>query len=999
MSTPMTSDEIREAFLSYFESKGHLRVASSSLIPVGDPTLLLTNAGMVQFKPYFSGESTPPNKRLTTAQKSFRTSDIDEVGDATHNTLFEMLGNFSIGDYFKEGAIEFALECLDTVMGLPKERFAATVHEADDDAYELWLKHGIPAERIFRFGDEDNWWGPAGDEGPTGPCAELHYDFGADRGCGQPDCGPNCANVMAATDDPCNRYVEVWNLVFMQFYHNPDGSRTPLPSTGIDTGVGFERLVAVVQGAKDSYDTDLFQPLIARVQELTGKTYGENADTEYAMRVVADHARSATFLIADGVVPGYEGRGYVLRRIVRRAIRHGRRLGLQEAFLGDLARVVAQQMGGTYPELRAHQEFVLTVLRLEEEKFEHTVNTGEGIFRLSLKAWRDEMGEAIETQLDPEFRDAIRQKDVVDIIRRVQAAAEKFMKAPYMMRVLGSGERDSINEAQHAVIGHAEELVHITEEHQKSSDFSQTHDQFLVRLQDELHLLHAAFDEVADQIQGFEAFILWDSYGFPVEETDAMAREAGLPKGVDIDGFEREMMAQRKRARAASRFGGDRAKIHLYESLGVGATAFLGYEWLTAASVVVGLISGDQVVNDAREGDDVEVVLVETPFYPEGGGQVGDAGELVGPKGKMEVRDTQMVMPGMIVHSGVVSQGIVTLGDGVDAYVDGVRREDTARNHTATHLLHAALRQVLGAHVRQAGSLVAPDRLRFDFSHVEAMTDGEIERVQLLVNEKIRQNVGVHRSEDTYTAAVERGALAFFGDKYEDTVRLVEIANGTTFSFEVCGGTHVEHTGTIGAVYVLGESSIGSGMRRIEAVSGRAAERVVRERFNREVRLARRLQATPPEMEDKVQGLLDELDDLKHRNEALERRLSLQAAEGLLKLKQDVDGVSVLAERVAVSSVDSIREMGDWLRNKLGSGVVALGSVVNDQPVLVVMVTSDLVASGLSASEIAKGAAKPIQGGGGGRPDVAQAGGRRADKLDEAIGMVPDLVRAKSAGA
>ena len=889
MSTPMTSDEIREAFLSYFESKGHLRVASSSLIPVGDPTLLLTNAGMVQFKPYFSGESTPPNKRLTTAQKSFRTSDIDEVGDATHNTLFEMLGNFSIGDYFKEGAIEFALECLDTVMGLPKERFAATVHQNDDEAFGLWERAGIPKERIFRFGDAENWWGPPihGVEGPCGPCAELHYDFGADRGCGQPDCGPNCANVMDASDEPCNRYVELWNLVFMQFYHHPDGSRTPLPSTGIDTGLGLERLTAVLQGAKDSYDTDLFRPLIQTVEAISRREYGADSETGYAMRVVAEHARSATFLIADGVVPGNEGRGYVLRRIVRRAIRHGRRLGLQEAFLGELAPVVAQQMGGAYPELRAHQEFVLTVLRLEEEKFQQAFQNGAAI-----------LSDAMED---------------------------------------------------------------------------------------------------GGTLTGEVVFRLWDTYGFPVEITEEIARERGV--AVDVDGFEREMTVQRERARAASRFGGDRAKIHLYESLGVGATAFLGYERLTASSVVVGLISGDHVVNDAREGDDAEVVLVETPFYPEGGGQVGDAGELVGPKGKIEVRDTQMVMPGMIVHSGVVSQGIVTLGDGVDAYVDGVRREDTARNHTATHLLHAALRQVLGAHVRQAGSLVAPDRLRFDFSHVEAMTDGEIERVQLLVNEKIRENVGVHRSEDTYTAAVERGALAFFGDKYEDTVRLVEIANGATFSFEVCGGTHVESTGTIGAVYVLGESSIGSGMRRIEAVSGRAAERVVRERFNREVRLARRLQATPPEMEDKVQGLLDELDDLKHRNEALERRLSLQAAEGLLKLKQDVDGVSVLAERVAVSSVDSLREMGDWLRNKLGSGVVVLGSVVNDQPVLVVMVTSDLVASGLSASEIARGAAKPIQGGGGGRPDVAQAGGRRADKLDEAIRMVPDLVRAKGAGA
>ena len=695
----MNSDEIRESFLSYFESKGHLRVASSSLIPIGDPTLLLTTAGMVQFKPYFAGESTPPNRRLSSSQKSFRAVDIDEVGDATHLTLFEMLGNFSIGDYFKEGAVHYALECFTEVMDLPRESFAATVHHSDDETFELWQQAGIPAERIFRFGDEDNWWGPAGLEGPTGPCAELHYDFGAGRGCLQPDCGPNCTNALPGSEDTCNRFVELWNLVFMQFYHHLDGTRTPLPSTGIDTGMGLERLAVVMQDARDIYDTDLFTPLIKRVEDIAEKEYGADRDDDYAMRVVSEHARSAAFLIADGVVPANEGRGYVLRRVVRRAIRFGRRLGLEDPFLGEMARVVIGTMGQAYRELRDHQEFVLTVLELEEKKFQQAFQSGYAV-----------------------LSDAL---------------------------------------------------------------------------------------EKGGEVPGELVFRLWDTHGFPVEITQEIARERGLE--VDIEGFEREMEAQRQRGRASARFGGDRSKIRLYESMGVGSTAFLGYDTVAARSVVVGLISGDQAVDSVADGASVDVFLLETPFYPEGGGQVGDAGVLAGPGGRIDVHDTQTVMPGLIAHFGKVAQGEIAVGDTLDAHVDPVRRQDTARNHTATHMLHAALRQVLGPHVRQAGSLVAPDRLRFDFSHVEAVTGEEMEQVQWLVNEKIRENVSIHRSEDTYARAVERGALAFFGDKYDDTVRLIEIANGATFSFEVCGGTHVHRTGELGAVYVLGESSIGSG--------------------------------------------------------------------------------------------------------------------------------------------------------------------------------------------
>ena len=881
----MTSDEIREAFLSFFESKGHLRVASSSLIPVGDPTLLLTTAGMVQFKPYFAGELTPPNLRLTSSQKSFRTVDIDEVGDPTHLTLFEMLGNFSIGDYFKKGAIQLALEFVTEGLGLPRDRFYMTVFEDDDDAFELWRQAGVPVERISRFGIEDNWWGPAGLEGPCGPCSELHYDFGSDRGCGSPDCGPNCIRPMNQEGDTCNRFVELWNLVFMQFYHHLDGSRTPLPSTGVDTGLGLERAAVVMQGASTIYHTDLFQPIIRRLEEASGRAYGVDRETDYAMHVVAEHGRSATFLIADGVVPGNEGRGYVLRRVIRRAIRHAKRLGLEEAFMGKIADETIEQMGQVYPELGSHREFILTVLTLEEERFQQAFQNGYAV-------------------------------------------------------------------------------------------------------------LTDALDEAKTDLPGQVVFRLWDTYGFPLEMTQEIARERGV--AVDLAGFEREMDAQRERARATAQFGGDRAKIRVYESLAVGGTRFLGYESLTASSVVVGLISDGQAASQVSEGQDAEIVLVETPFYPEGGGQVGDAGELVGPEGVIEVHDTQMVMPELVVHFGKVTRGQVAMGHHVEAYVDPIRRADTARNHTATHLLHAALRQTLGAHVRQAGSLVAPDRLRFDFSHVQPMTEDEIWQVQLLVNEKIRQNAKLLKSEDSYTTAVRRGALAFFGDKYGDTVRLIEIANGSTFSFEVCGGTHVDRTGEISAVYILGESSIGAGMRRLEAVSGRGAERLVWERFTREERLSRSLQTTPSELENRVRSLLDELDDLRREKESAERKFSLQAAEGLLASKLEVNGVTVLATRASASNVDALREVGDWLRDKLGSGVVVLGSVFDGRPVLVAMVTPDLVARGLDASEIAKGAGKAIEGGGGGRPDVAQAGGRRPEKLDEALSLVPELVRAKT---
>ena len=880
----MSGDEIREAFLAYFEARGHSRMASSSLIPVGDPTLLLTSAGMVQFKPYFTGEAEPSNRRLTTSQKCFRTPDIEEVGDATHNTLFEMLGNFSIGDYFKSGAVDFAIELMTEGYGIPLSKFAAAIHDSDEETRGLWMAKGIPAERVYSFGDDENWWGPAGDEGPCGPCSELHYDYGAGHGCLKDDCTPNCANIMD-NGDVCDRYVELWNLVFMQYYHHLDGSRANLPAPSVDTGMGFERLVRILQGVDTAYETDLFTPIIAAVERVSGKRY-DNPDDTYAIRVVAEHGRSVTFLIADGVVPGNEGRGYVLRRVIRRAIRYGRRLGIEDNFLGEIADATIEKMGKVYPELVNNREFILTVLRLEEERFKQAFQNG-------------------------------------------------------------------------------------------------------------YNLLTDALDGV-DTLDGGTMFRLWDTYGFPVEMTQEIAREQGV--AVDDEGFEREMEAQRQRGRASAQFGDERAKIRLYESLGVGATQFLGYERLSASSPVVGLIADDEVVSEATAGQSVEVVLVRTPFYAEGGGQVGDAGRLIAPDGSVEVHDTQAVMPDVIVHFGKVVDGAVRLGDSVDALVDPMRREDTARNHTATHMLHAALREVLGAHVRQAGSLVAPDRLRFDFSHVQPVTEDEMWQVQFLVNEKIRQNADVQRDEDTYASAIQRGALAFFGDRYGERVRLIEIANGDTFSFEVCGGTHVHRTGEVGSVYILGESSIGAGMRRLEAVSGRAAERLVWERFGNEERLSRMLQTTPPELEGRVNDLLDENDSLRRQLQAMERQNSLQAAEILLDSKQDVNGVAVLAARTPASNADSLREISDWLRDKLGSGIVALGAVINDRPTINVSITRDLVGEGADAREYARELGRIIGGGGGGRPDMAQAGGRNADKLDDAIAAAADIVRRKTGG-
>ena len=873
----MDGDQIRALFLEFFQNRAHIVVPSASLIPAGDPTLLFTSAGMVPFKPYFMGETTPPAKRLTSVQKSFRTSDVEEVGDHKHLTFFEMLGNFSVGDYFKPEAVDWSWEFVTQHFKLEPERLFVTIYLDDEEAFKLWNEGvGVPSERIFRYGDEDNWWGPAGIEGPCGPCSEIHYDGGIERGCGQPDCHPN---------HECERFVELWNLVFMQYYQSPDGSRTPLPAPSIDTGMGLERAAAILQQKTSVYETDLLRPILDRVVELSGQSYAQDSETDYALRVVAEHARAVAFLINDGVVPGNGGRGYVLRRVIRRAIRYGRRLGLDQAFFAKVADAAVDRFHAAYPELSANRSFIQRVVSLEEERFAQTYERGMGILEGLLEAYK------------------------------------------------GVGV-----------------------------------------------------------LSGSDAFTLSDTYGFPPELTSEIASENGF--SVDMEGFEREMEAQRERARSAHGFVGGMEKLTAYEDLGIDAVWFVGYEELSQSSVVVALLEEDSPVGHASEGKKVEVVLQESPFYPEGGGQVGDSGVITGPSGTVRVEHTHAPVAGLIVHEGVVEWGSVSLGDQVEAVVEERSRADAARNHSGTHLLHAALRQTLGPHVRQAGSYVAPDRLRFDYSHVGPLSKEEQLNIQSLVNDKIMGNLQVSVRESSLTQAVQDGALAFFGDRYGDVVRVVEMSSGgDPFSVEVCGGTHVHHTGEVGPLFVIGDSGIGGGMRRIEAVTGRVAHDLFVERSALIDSLAQKFQTPSADLETRLESFLQEWDNLRKRLESLERmNLKAEAEEALPKV-QDVDGVKVLAVRTSAASSDAIREMGDWLRDKLSSGVVVLGSVSNGRPTLMAMVTKDLVEAGLHAGNIVKEAAQVMGGSGGGRPDMAQAGGRDPDKLDDALRATPELVR------
>jgi alanyl-tRNA synthetase len=914
----MNTRDIRDTFTRFFQERGHRHIPSAPLIPVDDPTLLFTSAGMVQFKAYFRGLATPPATRLTSIQKCFRTSDIEEVGDNRHCTFFEMLGNFSVGDYFKPEVIPWAWELLTAPqpqgMALNKDRIWATIFETDDEAYELWRSVGIPDERIRRYGEEHNYWF-AGPVGPCGPNTEINYDFGEYEGWDPHDCHPQC-EVPG-----CRRFIELWNLVFMTLFQAEDGTRTPLAQRNIDTGAGLERWPLPVlweqqvdwQGnhhvwkqPPTIFDVDLLRPLAQHVGRIVGKEYETASDEEQrAMRVVAEHARAATFLIADGVTPANDGRGYVLRRLIRRATSFGQRLAGGVTFLESTASAVIEQMQGEHPNLVEQSAFVLATLRAEETRFNETLVVGRG-------------------QLE-EYK------------------------------------------AKHA----------------------------------------------DRQIAGSEVFQLWDTHGFPPELTLELLREDGYTVA-DPESFEQLMEEQRTRSRAATRFEGDGERIQVYAELGLSPTNFVGYEsTISMAGVSAILINGSTIVRRltaqmAERASRVEIVLDRTPFYAEGGGQVGDRGDLVWDGGRFSVTDTQHVGEGGVtVHIGSLVEGEIGIGDIIEARVSEEARGDTARNHTATHILHAALRQVVGSHVRQAGSLVTPDRLRFDFTHLEGLSPEQVTAVELLANRAVRDNIPVNIEYQEYADAIAGGALAFFGDKYADIVRVVGVCDtemGQCFSKELCGGTHVHASGDVGAIVVLGESSIGAGLRRIEALTGRAAAEHIREQENTVGRLSAVLRIPPAEIETRVAALRDENDQLRRQLQTLERRLARAEAESMLAGAGSNDAATddvarigetaVIVRRVDVTSADGLRSVGDVLKQKYSSAVILLASVINGAPQFLAMSTPDVTAK-IPAGSVVSTAAKLAGGGGGGRPDIAQGAGKDAAKLDAALEAGRKLIEEK----
>lgn len=908
----MDTREIRQLFTRFFETRGHRHIPSSSLIPPPDErTLLFANAGMNQVKPYFMGLAEPPSHRLTSIQKCFRTSDIEEVGDASHCTFFEMLGNFSVGDYFKPEIIPWAWELLTSPepngLGLSKDRIWTTVYLDDDESYDLWRSVGIREERIVRFDESENYWFMIkGGAGPCGPNTEIYYDFGPHTGCGQPDCSP-------PTHD-CGRFLELWNLVFMTLFQDEDGSRRPLPSRNVDTGAGLERWPSAYMyehgvdwagrprqwdRPPTIYDSDLFQPILETVSRLAGMSYYEASEEQQrAMRVVAEHGRAATFLIADGVTPSNEGRGYVLRRLIRRATSFGQRLSNGRQYLDSVAESVIERLGEEHENLIAQRRFILSTLRAEESRFFETLLAG----------------------------------------------------------------REQLEE-------------------------------FKLRHTDR-------------RLTGAEVFHLWDTHGFPPELTTELLREDGF-EVADPDSFEKLMAEQRARSRAGAKFDADAERLQTYAELALPHTEFVGYESTRAfASVSCILLDGTTVVRtlspELARNHRVEIVLTQTPFYPEGGGQVGDRGEIVWPDGRFVVEDAQSVGEGgVIAHIGrLVANGTLSAGDPVEARVDEARRADTMRNHTATHLLHAALRQTLGTHVRQAGSLVTPDRLRFDFTHLEALSPDELRAVEMLANQAVRDNIAVNIEYQSYEDALEGGALAFFGDKYADTVRVVGVCDADgdrCFSKELCGGTHVHASGEVGTIIVTGETSIGAGLRRIEAVTGRAAAQRVRENEETIARLGAALQSPAGEIEGRVATLKEQIATMEREMRAMERKFARGESDSLAESAVKIGDVSVLVARLPEApSADYLRDLGDGLKNRLGTSVILLASNVEGKPSFLAMVTPD-TAKRVSAGDIVRVAAKEAGGGGGGRPELAQGGGTDVSKIDAALAAGRRLIEEKLA--
>ena len=889
MGLPMTGSAIREKFLAYFERHGHTRVRSSPLVPGTDPTLLFTNSGMVQFKAVFLGEERRDDVRATTCQKCVRAggkhNDLENVGrTARHHTFFEMLGNFSFGDYFKAEAIAFAWEFLTRDLGLDRRRLAATVFTDDDDAYALWKKvAGLTDDRILRLGEEDNFWA-MGDHGPCGPCSEVHFHQGDHLPCAEVAAGRACLGPACE----CDRWLEIWNLVFMQFDRNAEGQLVRLPKPSIDTGMGLERIAAVVQGKESNYDTDLFAPLIAEVAALARRRYGAAEADDVSMRVIADHARTSAFLIADGVTPSNEWRGYVLRRIMRRAMRHGRMLGLTEPFLWKTVDWVVKLMGEAYPEIAADRTRIQEAIRGEEERFAETLDTG----MLKIKEYLAERASDTRRVVDGRF-----------------------------------------------------------------------------------------------------LFTIYDTYGFPMDLAEEVFQDAGwrVTEATRATA-DAEMEAQRARARAGAAFGvgDDAAASAIYQRLGseIPSTEFVGYDSLASPARILAIVDagsgGPRRLTEAAQGAEVEMILDRTPAYAESGGQVGDTGTLVGRSGRGEIVDTYYRGSRLIVHRIKVVSGGFHENEDVAVTIETPRRLGLRRHHTGTHLLHAGLRRVLGTHVTQAGSLVAPDHLRFDFSHGASLKDREIEQIEELVNEQIQANVPVTQSEMDLDEALRMGAMALFGEKYGNRVRVIKIGD---FSTELCGGTHLDRTGEIGLLKVAGEGAVASGVRRVEAVAGPAAIESVARKEAALREAAELLKIGPLEVPKRLQKLLEEQRALEKQLAELESRLARSRAEDLVKAARQVNGVAVIAGRLDGLDADGLRAVADTLRNRLGSGIVCVGSVVDGKVNLIAAVTKDLT-SRFQAGKLIQEVAKAVGGGGGGRPDLAQAGGKDPAKLDAALELV-----------
>jgi alanyl-tRNA synthetase len=875
-----TGNEIRESFLKYFAGKGHTLVTSSSLIPKDDPTLLFTNAGMVQFKNSFLGLENRGYTRAASCQKCARAggkhNDLENVGvTARHHTFFEMLGNFSFGDYFKEEAIAWAWEYLIDVAKLPKEKLWITIFQDDNEAFEIWNKKmKVPNDRIVRMGEKSNFW-MMGETGPCGPCSEILYDQGKDTGCGRPECDVHC---------DCDRHLEIWNLVFTQFDRDESGKLTPLPKPNIDTGMGLERLTAVIQSKKSNYDTDLFTPIIRFVEKTAGIAYGKNADNDISVRVIADHSRAITFLIGDGITPSNEGRGYVLRRILRRAARHGKLLGINKPFLNQSAQVVIDMMKGVYPDLAEKASFITKMILNEERRFMETLDAG------------------------------------LRILNEETAALKKAKKSI---------------------------------------------------------------------LPGALVFKLYDTYGFPADLTADIVRHDGFT--LDNDGFEAEMEQQRERARGAWKGSGEEAIAECYlkaSSLGI-ISEFCGYEGTNKSDAkVLAIFVDGNPVDSVREGQKAEIVLDTTPFYGESGGQTGDTGYLEGTGFNFKIEDTKRPIDKFIVHKGNVLKGEIKAGTKAQLIVDEERRKAIAANHSGTHILQAALKAVLGDHIKQSGSLVNALRLRFDFTHFSKISDEELQRVETIANDMIRKNLPVKTEVCALEDALKTGATAVFDEKYGATVRIVKMGE---MSMELCGGTHVKQTGDIGLLKVVHESAIAAGVRRIEAVTGKEALTHVQKAEEELKKAAGLLKASPLEVFDRTEKILKQTRELEKEIEALKGKLAARDSGDLMNQARVIGGVKVLAAQVSIADVKTLRDFGDKLRDKLESGIILLGSKSGEKALLLCMVTKDL-AGKYHAGNIIKELAPLVGGSGGGRPDMAQAGGTQPENLSEAIAYLEKLI-------